>query len=1097
MFSGHYPFGQRPPASALKSRQPRSPGGRWLAAVATALLGLTLHGQAPNPSFDFAAGASVACSPAVGTDGTLYFATRAGDVFAVLPSGAERWRIRLPRGVIAPVTLGGDDTVYVGVLDGTLRAFSSAGVARWSFRTDNEIWGGVAVGADGSIFFGSRDGKVSALTRDGQVRWQHTLGGGITETPALGADGTLYIGGRNDRFVALAPDGTLKWSLAIAQPSTPAIGPDGTIYVGSSDNRLRALTPAGAVRWSYDTSASVRSSPTVAPDGRVYVASWNGEVRCLRPDGTLVWYAKLGEDARYSSASLGADGHAYVVTVSGLLFSLNGTTGAIRWSTAEQGRVDAASPVMAASGVVYFATDTGRVLGFPLSGGSAPGSWPMAGRDARRSGGGFVARDLPVAFGAGAGFDVTLVAEVPGGTGFYTVEDTPPASWSVTAVGDGGVFDANQRRVKFGPFRDGASRRLTYRVEPPLGEAGLRTFAGTSVSDGGERWVMGDQVLESIPLHPADLVTVDGWLTLREMTAYAGAWRRGTAWAIPPANIPATYLDRAIELWLAGEAYRYDTNFATAPGWWLPVLDGQPLYPPPAPVMSVAPNGSIVSRLPATVIAGTSLDIELTVTPATNVLVYAVEEIPPAGWTIGSITDAGVFDARRARLKWGPFFDAAPRTLRYRVEVPAAAAGVVEFAGAAGFDSALGTTAGARRLFVGTPDDAGIFVTRELPGQYSPAASLTVRLHSAPPRDSFYHLFEDSPPAGWVVTQISDGGWFDAAARKVRFGPFLDSLPRTVTYDVTPPAGERGVRQFIGVSTLNGLTAVIVGDSELDSMLLHPADTPLADSWLTLGEVTAYGAAWKRGNAWPTAPTPIPNDYLARAILLWRGGEAYTVDTANTNAPDWWIGSTNAFTDADVPPPITPGATSTNSFATREAPRFFTNGVPVPIVLTVTPAETTLVNAIEEELPVGWALVSASDGVTNVTRGKLRWGPFFDARPRTLTYQIVAHAITNDFAVLDGHAAFDGLGLRTTGADRMIRSDAPLAPEFTEYQLTPAGGIELTLKGLAGEVYLLSASTNLISWQPLATLTNLAGTMNYVDPAATNHPGRFYRALWP
>lgn len=1077
---------------------PTVPGWvRVLICVAGVLLAGSLRAQAPNPSFTFSTGGSLAYSPAIGGDGTLYFGSRWGDVFAVQANGVQRWKVRVPQPIAAPVSLGSDDSVVVGGMDGSLRVFSSAGVPQWSFKTGGEIWGGAAIGADGAIYFGSRDRKCYALNPNGGMRWEFAAGGEVTESPALGADGTVYFSARNDRLYALAADGTVKWSYAVQQPGPAALGPDGTIYVGSSDYRLRALNPDGTLQWSYDTTASIRSSPTVAPDGRVFVASWNGEVRCLRPDGTLDWYVYMKDEARYSAVALGSDGFVYAVTVSGVLYSVNGNTGAARWSTSAQGRVDAGSPVISATGVVYFATDGGKVTGFSGASGPSAGSWPMAGRDARRSGGGFVTRELPPAFGAGAEMTVALTATVPAGTTFYSVEDTPPANWTTGAISHAGVFDAVNRRVKFGPFLDGVSRRLTYQVTPPVGDAGTKTFAGIATSDGGDRWVMGDQVIESIPLHPADITGVDGWLTLSELTAYGAAWRRGAAWTIPPAVVPASYLDRAIEIWLAGEAYRHDTNFGTAPGWWQPVRDGEPSYPPVPAAPGTAANGTIVSQLPATIGAGGEVEVTLTVTPGANVVVQAVEDSPPAGWEVRDISPAGVFDGYRGRIKWGPFFDAEPRVLAYRVTVPTNAAGTVVFLGAAGFDGGRAETTGARRLFVGEAAEAGIFVTRVLPERYSPGARMTVRLHSVPPTDSLYHLFEDSPPAGWAVTQVSDDGWFDASARKVRFGPFLDTLPRTVSYDVTPPASESGARQFSGFSAVNGLAAVIVGDSELNAVPLHPGDTQIADSWLTLSEMTAYGAAWKRGSTWPAPPSPIPPPYLTQAIELWRGGEAYVFDAGITNPPAWWVVSTNTFPPELAPPPIGPGHASTNGSVWRDAPRFFTNGVPVLLTLKVTPASDSLVYAVEEELPTGWELLTASDGVTNVTRGKLRWGPFFDAQSRTLTCELVATSAAGDVTTLVGHGAFDGLGGATSGRAKVFRAEAPLAPEFTAYRMMPGAGFEVTLKGLVGEAYLLSASTNLDSWQPLATLTNLTGTVKFLDPAATNLTQRHYRAVWP
>jgi photosystem II stability/assembly factor-like uncharacterized protein len=54
----------------------------------------------------------------------------------------------------------------------------------------------------------------------------------------------------------------------------------------------------------------------------------------------------------------------------------------------------------------------------------------------------------------------------------------------------------------------------------------------------------------------------------------------------------------------------------------------------------------------------------------------------------------------------------------------------------------------------------------------------------------------------------------------------------------------------------------------------HPADTS-GDGRLSISEITAYGAAWKKGTVWWTGPNPIPIGYVTRAGYLWRNGETY------------------------------------------------------------------------------------------------------------------------------------------------------------------------------------------------------------------------------
>ena len=55
--------------------------------------------------------------------------------------------------------------------------------------------------------------------------------------------------------------------------------------------------------------------------------------------------------------------------------------------------------------------------------------------------------------------------------------------------------------------------------------------------------------------------------------------------------------------------------------------------------------------------------------------------------------------------------------------------------------------------------------------------------------------------------------------------------------------------------------------------------------------------------------------------------------------------------------------------------------------------------------------------------------------------------------------------------------------------------IHLLVTGEAVAAYEIQHSTNLLNWSPLATVTNLWGTVQHTDVMATNGSQRFYRAL--
>lgn len=56
-------------------------------------------------------------------------------------------------------------------------------------------------------------------------------------------------------------------------------------------------------------------------------------------------------------------------------------------------------------------------------------------------------------------------------------------------------------------------------------------------------------------------------------------------------------------------------------------------------------------------------------------------------------------------------------------------------------------------------------------------------------------------------------------------------------------------------------------------------------------------------------------------------------------------------------------------------------------------------------------------------------------------------------------------------------------------------GFRLTLTGEFGAIYQLFGSVDLSGWTALGTVSNAWGTVQFTDPAGTNHPWRFYRAL--
>jgi len=173
----------------------------------------------------------------------------------------------------------------------------------------------------------------------------------------------------------------------------------------------------------------------------------------------------------------------------------------------------------------------------------------------------------------------------------------------------------------------------------------------------------------------------------------------------------------------------------------------------------------------------------------------------------------------------------------------------------------------------------------------------------------------------------------------------------------------------------------------------HPAD--LNDSMrLTISEVTNYGAAWKQGSAWLRPPNPIPVAYVTRAGFLWRAGEAYT--DIGSEGPTRWAPAPNS----SVP------EAGTGSAVRHVAGQH--------VEIESTPGPQVRAHALEEVLPQGVTPSEISDaGVWDKASRTLRWGPFFDATARTLSYFVDGEAGEYTLA---GAASFDGEDITPTGA---------------------------------------------------------------------------------
>jgi outer membrane protein assembly factor BamB len=235
------------------------------------------------------------------TRNEVYAVTQTGTLYAFdKTTGTPSWQFYNPEGseVFGGVTIDPTDgTLYFGTDTGRLYAIRSTGSQRWSYLTPSTepIRSRPSVNpANRDIIFGSNNNYVYALPYSSSstpaLRWQRQTNGDVLASPTITPDGSrVYVGNSAGVFYALnASNGSILWTYPTsgsigAIKGAAAVDVDGTIYFGTESGRLYALDPSGALKWRYTADSAIRAEAKIGLNGIVYFVSANGTLYAVNP----------------------------------------------------------------------------------------------------------------------------------------------------------------------------------------------------------------------------------------------------------------------------------------------------------------------------------------------------------------------------------------------------------------------------------------------------------------------------------------------------------------------------------------------------------------------------------------------------------------------------------------------------------------------------------------------------------------------------------------------------------------------------------------------------------------------------------------------
>lgn len=301
---------------------------------------------------------------------------------------------------------------------------------------------------------------------------------------------------------------------------------------------------------------------------------------------------------------------------------------------------------------------------------------------------------------------------------------------------------------------------------------------------------------------------------------------------------------------------------------------------------------------------------------------------------------------------------------------------------------------------------------------YCPGERKQVTILITPPSGITAIGVEDAPPFGWVASNISNGGVWDAVRGQVKWGPFFEPFPSELRYDVTPSFDDSGTACFEGTISFDGMNEGICGEGCTDAECCPHmrADQPreecpgcldcsacgsCEDRQVVLCEMSGYACAWNRGC----------NDDLSgmtRAAFIWKTDECYCWQADES----FWFGTDCPAPDSGCCLASAAGSHSAGrgEGANRNLPRLYHADVDTVVTISIVPPVGTVAWALAEAVPQGWTVTAPSHGGSWIAgKRSVRWGPFFDEPfPADLTYRIRPPKGETGEHCLTGAVSFDG-----------------------------------------------------------------------------------------
>ncbi len=268
---------------------------------------LALDAASGSLIWDFTTSSLVFASPAVGLDGTIYFGSSDGFMYALNPDGTLKWEVDIGGELDSSPAIDINGNLYFGTTSGNVVALDLDGNELWSFEVPDEagallrdtgFTASPMLTSEGDLVIGCQNFFIYCLdTGDGSLTWKFETGAEVEGSCVEGMGRSVLVSGRDGFLYSFDWDGNLNWKTTVGENfySTPCVDGLGRIYVGGLSSSeapiLSVVSSDGQLRWTTAVGSFIDSSPNLAPDGRLFVGSNDGKLYAMEGGDKL---ASLG-----------------------------------------------------------------------------------------------------------------------------------------------------------------------------------------------------------------------------------------------------------------------------------------------------------------------------------------------------------------------------------------------------------------------------------------------------------------------------------------------------------------------------------------------------------------------------------------------------------------------------------------------------------------------------------------------------------------------------------------------------------------------------------------------------------------------------------